>query len=86
MSFLDNYFKADVNYLFQRMLDGYNFPVYSTKHCPRNQIEWNDRSSAINCSKDNGYMCLSNENITELLEFCYIYPFTLIQEGKYYVV
>lgn len=31
-------------------------------------------------------MCLPNENITELLEFCYIYPSTLIQEGKYYVV
>lgn len=28
-------------------------------------------------------MCLPNENITELLEFCYIYPFILIQESKY---
>lgn len=64
-----------------RKLDGYKFPVYSTKHCPRNKTEWNQRSSAINCTKDNGYVCLPNENITELLEFCYTYTFILIQEG-----
>lgn len=62
-------------------LDGYKFPVYSTKQCPRNQTEWNERSSAINCTEGNGYVCLPNENITELLEFCYIYPFILIEEG-----
>lgn len=28
-------------------------------------------------------MCLPNENITQLLEFCYIYPFILIEEGTY---
>eukprot|EP00105_Crassostrea_gigas_P044635 XP_019928783.1 PREDICTED: uncharacterized protein LOC105342960 [Crassostrea gigas] len=64
-----------------RKLDGYKFPVYSTKHCPKNQTEWNERSSAINCTTENGYVCLPNENITELLEFCYTYPFILIQEG-----
>uniref|UniRef100_A0A8W8NYJ4 Novel STAND NTPase 3 domain-containing protein n=1 Tax=Magallana gigas TaxID=29159 RepID=A0A8W8NYJ4_MAGGI len=64
-----------------RKLNGYKFPVYSTKHCPRNQTEWNERSSAINCTTENGYVCLPNENITELLEFCYTYPFILIQEG-----
>lgn len=26
-------------------------------------------------------MCLPNENLTELLEFCYIYPRMLIQKG-----
>lgn len=26
-------------------------------------------------------MCLPNDNFTELLEFCYIYPRILIQEG-----
>lgn len=64
------------------MLDGYEFPVYTTEFCPRNEPEWNERSSAINCTEDNGYLCLPNENVTELLEFCYIYPFILIQEGK----
>lgn len=63
-----------------RKLDGYDFPVYSTKSCPRNQLEWNERSSAIKCNKSNGYMCLPNENITELLEFCFVSPFVLIQE------
>ncbi|XP_052692345.1 uncharacterized protein LOC128170606 [Crassostrea angulata] len=63
-----------------KKFDGYEFPVYSTKYCPRNETEWNQRFSAINCTKDNGYMCLPNENITELLEFCYKYPFILIQE------
>uniref|UniRef100_A0A8W8ML17 Novel STAND NTPase 3 domain-containing protein n=1 Tax=Magallana gigas TaxID=29159 RepID=A0A8W8ML17_MAGGI len=64
-----------------RKLDGYDFPVYSTKFCPRNQTEWNNRSSAINCTDDNGYMCLPNDDFTELLEFCYKSPFVLIQEG-----
>lgn len=72
--------------LFQRKLDGYNFPVYSTKHCPRNQTEWNQRSSAIHCSKDNGYVCLPNENITGLLEFCHTYKFILIEEGNHHKV
>lgn len=66
---------------FQKKLDGYEFPVYSTKFCPRNQTEWNERSSAISCNESNGYLCLPNENITELLEFCYIHPFIWIQEG-----
>lgn len=64
------------------MLDGYDFPVYTTESCPRDEIEWKKRSDTINCTEDNGYLCLPNENITELLEFCYKYPFILIQEGK----
>lgn len=61
-------------------MDGYDFPVYTTKVCPRNESEWHERSSAINCNKSNGYMCMPNEDLTELLEFCYIYPFIWIQE------
>lgn len=64
-----------------RKMDGYKFPVYSTEFCPRYQTEWEQRSSAINCNKSNGYMCLSNENITELLEFCYLHPFIWMEEG-----
>eukprot|EP00105_Crassostrea_gigas_P012007 XP_011427870.1 PREDICTED: uncharacterized protein LOC105328615 [Crassostrea gigas] len=63
---------------FQNQLDGYDFPVYSTESCPRNQSEWNKRSSAINCTNDNGYMCIPNDDRTQLLEFCYIYPRILI--------
>lgn len=69
---------------FQRKLEGYEFPVFSTKSCPRNQAEWNKRSSAINCTKSNGYTCLPDENFTELLEFCYVYPRILITKGKTY--
>lgn len=63
-------------------MDGNKFAVYSTKLCPRNQMEWNERSSAINCTDDNGYLCLPNDDLTELLEFCYKYRFIWIQEGK----
>uniref|UniRef100_A0A8W8IEQ8 Uncharacterized protein n=1 Tax=Magallana gigas TaxID=29159 RepID=A0A8W8IEQ8_MAGGI len=62
-------------------LDGYKFPVYSTELCPRNQTEWNERSSAINCTKDNGYLCFPNEKFTQLLEFCHRARFIWIQEG-----
>lgn len=78
------YFMVDDFFCFQEKLDGYKFPVYSTKFCPRNQTEWNERSSAINCTEKNGYLCLPNENITELLEFCYTFPFILVQEGNCY--
>lgn len=62
-------------------LDGYKFPVYSTQSCPLNQTEWSERSSTLNCSKRNGYMCLPNQNFTELLEFCYTERLIRIQEG-----
>lgn len=62
-------------------LDNYDFPVYTTKVCPRNKKEWTERSSAINCTEQNGYMCMPNDDLTELLEFCYIHPFILIEKG-----
>lgn len=64
----------------QRPLDGYAFTVYTTKLCPRNTTEWLERSTALNCTWRNAYMCVPNENITELLEFCYSLP--QIQIGK----
>lgn len=63
-------------------LNGYRFPVYSTESCPKNEIEWLYRSSAINCTEWNGYMCMPNENLTMLLEFCYNHPILIIQRGK----
>lgn len=69
-------------YNFQMKLDGYDFPVYTTEFCPKNQTEWNERSSAINCTESNGYMCLPSENITMLLEFCYTYPSIFMEEGE----
>nr|XP_034332339.1 uncharacterized protein LOC105325316 isoform X2 [Crassostrea gigas]XP_034332340.1 uncharacterized protein LOC105325316 isoform X3 [Crassostrea gigas] len=64
-----------------RELDGYKFPVYSTEFCPRNQTEWDERSSAINCTENNGYMCLPNQQRTELIEFCYKERFAWVEEG-----
>lgn len=69
-------------YIFQEKLKGYNFPVYSTERCPGNETEWNQRSSALNCTEKRGYMCFPNQNFTELLEFCYTQPFTHIEAGK----
>lgn len=67
---------------FQKKLEGYRFPVYPTEFCPRNQVEWNGRSSAINCNVTNGYMCVPNKNLNQLLEFCYKGPFLWIPEGN----
>uniref|UniRef100_A0A8W8IGF4 Novel STAND NTPase 3 domain-containing protein n=1 Tax=Magallana gigas TaxID=29159 RepID=A0A8W8IGF4_MAGGI len=66
----------------KKELDGYQFPVYSTQFCPRNQTEWNERSSAINCTEENGYLCFPNEKFTQLLEFCHTARFIWIQEDS----
>lgn len=79
ITFVGIIFSSILQLLDSRKLEGYEFPVYSTDICPRNQIEWNKRSSAINCTETNGYMCLPNENLTELTEFCYMYPRILIE-------
>lgn len=49
----------------------YEFTVHKTKACPRNQIEMDERSLALNCTNVNGYTCLPDKNLTVLLEFCY---------------
>ncbi|XP_065926097.1 uncharacterized protein [Magallana gigas] len=64
-----------------RKLNGYKFPVYATTFCPRNETEWIERSSTLNCNKSNGYTCLPNENFDQLLEYCYIVPVERIQKG-----
>ncbi|XP_065927658.1 uncharacterized protein [Magallana gigas] len=64
-----------------KLLNGYKFPVYTTESCPRNQTEWSERSSAINCTESNGYLCLPSEDLAELLEFCYFDPLILIEKG-----
>lgn len=66
----------------QRELKGYKFPVYTTKSCPRNETEWDARSSEFNCQGESSYACFPNENITELLEFCYPLEVISITKGK----
>ena len=68
--------------IFQRKLDGYKFPVYTTKSCPKNVIDWNKTSSTLNCSKESSYACFPNNEITELIEFCYPLRNIIIPEGS----
>lgn len=63
-------------------IDGYKFPVYTTPSCPQNKTEWLERSSVLNCTDRNGYMCLPNEMLTELVEFCYTQNVGAIPRGK----
>lgn len=67
--------------MIQRPLEGYEFPVFTTESCPRTLTEWNEQSTALNCNQTNAYMCVPNENITELLEFCYSQPQIRIVKG-----
>lgn len=64
-----------------RLLNGYEFPVYTTKLCPRNKTQWNERSVALNCTESHGYVCIPNEHFTDLLEFCYFDSKMLIVKG-----
>lgn len=40
------------------------------------------RSNATNCNKNNMYMCIPDENLTSLLEFCYPYPPIPVPKGE----
>lgn len=62
-------------------INGYKFPVYTTPSCPKNEAEWLERSSVLNCTDQNGYMCIPKEMITGLVEFCYTKK-VAIPEGK----
>lgn len=62
--------------------DGYDFPVYATTLCPKNKAEWLERSFVLHCTDQNGYMCLPNEMLTELVEFCYTKDVIAIPKGK----
>lgn len=64
-------------------MDGYKFPVYSTDVCPRNETEWNQRASVFNCTgEDSTYACFPNDDITQLIEFCYPLEIIAIPPGK----
>ena len=56
--------------------------MYTTKSCPENEIEWNRKSSAFNCSKESSYACFPNNETTELIEFCYPLRSIIIPEGS----
>ena len=56
--------------------------MYTTESCPRNKTEWDERSAVFYCQGKSSYACLPNENITELLEFCYPLPRLAIHQGR----
>lgn len=62
-------------------IEGYKFPVFTTASCPENKAEWLERSFGLNCTDQNGYMCIPNEMVTVLLEFCYTKKVEAIPEG-----
>lgn len=77
----DLHFILYFNY-FQKKLDVCTFQVNSTDFCPSNETEWNKRSSKMNCSETNAYMCVPNERFSQLVEFCYDRRAILIFKGK----
>ena len=64
-------------------MKGYKFPVYTTESCPRNETEWDERSAVFFCRGESSYACLPNENLTELLEFCYPLEVISIHQGEF---
>lgn len=53
-----------------------------TEFCPRNKTEWERRSNLFNCTRNKkSYMCLPNEQLSALVEFCYIGDQTPIEPG-----
>lgn len=63
MMFLNNLYECGP-------IAGYKCPVYTTASCPKNKAEWLERSFGLNCTDQNGYMCIPNEMFV-LVEFCY---------------
>lgn len=67
------------------LLKEYKFPVYTLGSCPKNNFEWKTRSARLNCTNRNGYMCLPDENITNLIEFCYSGPAVAVPKGEKHI-
>lgn len=55
--------------------------VHKTASCPTNHSEWLSRSASIQCTSDKGYMCVPDENLMELIEFCYNFRHAGIKKG-----
>lgn len=62
--------------------NGYDFSVYTTESCPKNQTDISKRSFALNCNGNKNYLCVPNQNFTKLLEICYIESITDTLQGE----
>nr|XP_022303401.1 uncharacterized protein LOC111110996 isoform X2 [Crassostrea virginica] len=58
-----------------------NISAYNTSSCPKNESEWKKRSDALKCNKTNSYMCLADDTLSELLEFCISFHPIGIRQG-----
>lgn len=63
-------------------MGGFRFLVNIINFCFKNKIEWFKRLVVFNCNEMNGYMCIFNEELMVLLEFCYILFKVLILKGN----
>ena len=63
-------------------LDVSKLQVHPTKLCPKTLIESMERAKAINCSDTKKYICLPNEERTELFELCFTLSTVLVKKGK----
>lgn len=68
--------------LFQRPLDGYAFPVFTTEFCPRDIKEFGERSKFLSCTQERAYRCIFSENKTKFVELCYRPSRRHIEIGK----
>lgn len=62
--------------------NGYDFSVYTTESCPKNQTDISKRSFALNCNGNKNYLCVPNQNFTKLMEICYIESITDTLQGE----
>lgn len=69
------------NSIFQKGQEYDTFSVFRTVSCPKTNKEWKDRFTAINCTDTTGYMCIPDEKLTNLLEFCYVRSEIGLPEG-----
>lgn len=60
--------------------DGIVF-VYKTRSCPTNRSQWLWRSASIQCTSESGYMCIPDDNLIELVEFCHTFATSGILKG-----
>ena len=65
--------------------------AHRVRDCPRDEKEWQKASNRMNCtagvwSTKNKYHCLPAENLTTLVEFCYIRTRINVVKGTHAII
>ena len=63
-------------------LDVSKLHVHPTTFCPKSHDELVERATKINCSDTKKYICLPNEESTQLFEICFTLSTVLVKKGK----